>query len=247
MIGSKDEQGKPLAYRLAAHGWVVVSANYRLSPRFAWPAHIVDVKAALKWIREHGAEYGMDPSFIAVTGGSAGGHLSALAALTPNDPDFQPGFEGADTTVQACVPFYGVYDFTDRRGIWKRTLLRQMLERRIVQQRRSEAPDVFEKASPMSRITEDAPPFFVVHGTRDTLVPLAEARLFVELLRARSRSPVLYAELPGAQHAFEVFPSRRTGHALVGVERFLSWALSQHRARYDRSQRTRVKRRRTFC
>lgn len=230
MVGSKDEQGRPLAYRLAAHGWVVVSANYRLSPRFTWPDHIVDVKAAIRWIREHGKEYGMCADFIAITGGSAGGHLSALAALTPNDPAFQPGFEHVDTTVQACVPFYGVYDFTDRRGIWKRTLLRPMLERRIVKKRYKDAPDVFERASPMSRIHEDAPPFFVVHGTRDTLVPLAEARLFVEMLRARSRSAVLYAELPGAQHAFEVFPSRRTGYALAGVETFLTWAYCRHQA-----------------
>ena len=77
----KDDQGKPLAHRMAAHGWVVVSANYRLSPRFAWPDHIVDVKAAIRWIKEHGAEYGADPDFIAITGGSAGGHLAALAAI----------------------------------------------------------------------------------------------------------------------------------------------------------------------
>ena len=234
MVGSKDDQGKPLAYRLAAHGWVVVSANYRLSPRFSWPDHIVDVKAAIKWIREHVAEYGGDPEFIAVTGGSAGGHLSALAALTPNDPEYQPGFEDVDTTVQVCVPFYGVYDFTDRKGIWRRSLLRQMLERAIVKRRYDDDPGVFERASPMSRVNEDAPPFFVVHGTRDTLVPVAEARTFVELLRAVSREPVLYAELPGAQHAFEVFPSARTGHALAGVERFLAWARSEWRARRER-------------
>ncbi|MEZ4307431.1 MAG: alpha/beta hydrolase [Polyangiaceae bacterium] len=231
ILGSKDDQGKPLAYRLAAHGWVVVSANYRLSPRFAWPDHIVDVKAAIAWIREHIAEYGGDPEFVAITGGSAGGHLSALAALTANEAEWQPGFEKVDTTVQACVPFYGVYDFTDRRGIWRRTLLRRLLERQIVKRGRDEAPEVFDKASPMSRVHDKAPPFFVVHGTRDTLVPVAEARLFVELLRARSKERVLYAELPGAQHAFEVFPSRRTALALSGVERFLSWALSEHRAR----------------
>ncbi|MBK8253840.1 MAG: alpha/beta hydrolase [Polyangiaceae bacterium] len=226
MVGSKDDQGKPLAYRLAAHGWLVVSANYRLSPRFAWPAHIIDVKAAVAWIKTRGIEYGVDPSFVAITGGSAGGHLSALAALTPNDPEWQPGFESADTTLHACVPFYGVYDFCDRKGIWKGTLLRRMLERGIVKKRRAEAPDVFNKASPMSRIGQHAPPFFVIHGTRDSLVPVAEARLFVELMRQTSKQPVLYAELPGAQHAFEVFPSRRTEHALVGVETFLTWALS---------------------
>ena len=236
MVGSKDDQGKPLAYRMAAHGWVVISANYRLSPRFAWPDHIVDVKAAIKWIKEHGEEYGADPEFIAITGGSAGGHLSALAALTPNDPDYQPGFEDADTTVQACVPFYGVYDFTDRRGHWKRSLLRPMLEHRIVKRRIREAKEVFEKASPMSRINPDAPPFFVVHGTRDSLVPVQEARVFVELLREASRAPVLYAELPGAQHAFEIFPSERTGHTLVGVERFLAWVHSAWRAKHEKAR-----------
>ena len=230
MVGSKDDQGKPLAHRLAAHGWVVVSANYRLSPRFAWPDHIVDVKAAIRWIREHGRKYGADPDFLAITGGSAGGHLAALAALTPDDPAFQPGFEDVDTTVQACVPFYGVYDFTDRRGIWKQSLLRPMLEHRIIQRKISAARDVFEKASPMSRIRPDAPPFFVIHGERDTLVPVAEARLFVDLLREASKAPVLYAELPGAQHAFEVFPSERTGHALMGVERFLAWTYSAWKA-----------------
>ena len=234
MVGSKDDQGKPLAYRLAAHGWVVVSANYRLSPRFSWPDHIVDVKAAIRWIKEHVAEYGGDPEFIAITGGSAGGHLSSLAALTPNDPEYQPGFEGADTTVQACVPFYGVYDFTDRKGIWKRSLLRPMLERRIVKRAYEEDPGLFERASPMSRVNAGAPPFFVIHGTRDSLVPVDEARSFVELLRAVSREPVLYAELPGAQHAFEVFPSQRTGHVLAGVERFLVWSLSEWKARRAR-------------
>ena len=74
------------------------------------------MKRALAWVKEHIAEYGGDPDFVAITGGSAGGHLSSLAALTPNVAAFQPGFEDADTTVQAAVPFYGVYDFTNRDG-----------------------------------------------------------------------------------------------------------------------------------
>ena len=83
---------------LAAQGWVCVAINYRLAPRDPFPAHIVDVKRAIAWIREHIAEYGGDPSYLAITGGSAGGHLAALAALTPNDPAYQPGFEDADTS-----------------------------------------------------------------------------------------------------------------------------------------------------
>ena len=116
VIGNKDQQGVPLMLHLAAQGWVCVSPNYRLSPRATFPAHIIDVKQAIAWIREHGAEYGADPGFIVITGGSAGGHLAALAALTANDPEFQPGFESVDTSVQAAVPYYGVYDVANDAG-----------------------------------------------------------------------------------------------------------------------------------
>ena len=112
MIGNKRGQAHPLMSHLAELGWICVAINYRLSPRSTWPDQIVDVKRAIAWTKEHIAEYGGDPDWIAITGGSAGGHLSSLAALTPNDPRFQPGFEEADTRVQAAVPFYGVYDFT---------------------------------------------------------------------------------------------------------------------------------------
>jgi acetyl esterase/lipase len=110
IIGEKREQGKPMMYELVARGWVCVAINYRLSPKATWPDHIVDAKRAVAWVKEHIAEYGGDPSFVAVSGGSAGGHLCALLALSAGDPTFQPGFEEADTSVEACVPFYGVMD-----------------------------------------------------------------------------------------------------------------------------------------
>ena len=115
-IGKKEQQGIPLMQHLAAKGWVCVAINYRLSPRDPWPAQVVDVKKAIHWIREHIAEYGGDPDYIAITGGSAGGHLTALAALTPNDPEWQPGFEDADTSVQLAIPHYGVYDLAGSTG-----------------------------------------------------------------------------------------------------------------------------------
>jgi acetyl esterase/lipase len=158
-----------------------------------------------------------------VTGGSAGGHLASLAALTPNDPEFQPGFESSDTAVQGCVSFYGVYDFTNRNGVYRDHGLRRLLERWVMKARLDEARERYEHASPLYRVAVDAPPFFVVHGDRDTLVPVGEARHFVEALRAVSREPVLYAEIPGAQHAFEIFPSLRSILAIDGVERFLFW------------------------
>jgi acetyl esterase/lipase len=83
-MGSKRGQAHPLMSHLAGQGWVCVAINYRLSPKSDWPAAVVDVKRAIAWIKSNIAGYGGDPRFIAITGGSAGGHLSALAALTPN-------------------------------------------------------------------------------------------------------------------------------------------------------------------
>ena len=153
IIGDKREQGKPMMYELVARGWVCVAINYRLSPKATWPDHIVDAKRAVAWVKEHIAEYGGDPSFVAVSGGSAGGHLCALLALSAGDPAYQPGFEGADTSVQACVPFYGVMDMTgdpDGSGLYGPGLLK-MLEKQVMKTTMAEHPEVFRSASPTLR------------------------------------------------------------------------------------------------
>ncbi|MGZ4694409.1 MAG: alpha/beta hydrolase fold domain-containing protein, partial [Acidimicrobiales bacterium] len=80
VIGDKREQGIPLLRYLAARGWVGFNVNYRLSPGATFPDHLIDIKASLAWIRAHADEYGIDPDFVVVTGGSAGGHLTALMA-----------------------------------------------------------------------------------------------------------------------------------------------------------------------
>jgi len=233
-IGSKDQQGIPLMQHMAARGWVCVAINYRLAPRDAFPAHVIDVKRAIAWIRDHIADYGGDPDYIAITGGSAGGHLTALAALTPNDPAYQPGFENIDTTVQAAVPHYGVYDFAGVTGLRSAELLRDsFLAPRIIQKPWPEGREVFEAASPLLRVTPEAPDFFVIHGVHDTLVPVAQARLFVEELRAVSKKTVVYAELPGAQHAFDIFPSIRSAHIVRAIDRYLHWHWSGWRAARD--------------
>ena len=228
-IGTKDEQALPLMNQMASAGWVCVTTNYRLSPAATFPEHLIDCKRALGWIRAHVHEYGGDPSFVVVTGGSAGGHLSALVALTPNDPEYQPGFEHVDTRVQGCVPFYGVYDFANRNETHRHMGMIEFLEQRVLKGRRDEIPEMFDRASPIARVGAEAPPFFVIHGESDTLVPVAEAREFVRALREKSRQCVVYAELPGAQHAFEMFPSVRTIHTVNGVHRFLAWLESRWR------------------
>jgi acetyl esterase/lipase len=221
MVGSKRQQAYPLMSHLAELGWVCVAINYRLSPRSTWPDHIVDVKRALAWTKEHIAEYGGDPDWIAITGGSAGGHLSALAALTANDPQFQPGFEDVDTSVRAAVPFYGLYDFT-RTDSAIHPLMAPTLAKYVFKLKRADISDAFRAASPITYVSASAPPFFVLHGTNDSLIPVEQARGFTARLGEVSRQPVVYAELPFAQHAFDIFGSARAAHAAVAVEQFLA-------------------------
>lgn len=225
IIGEKGQQGQPLMHLLAAHGWVCVAINYRLSPKATWPDHLVDCKRALAWIRTHIAEYGGDPDYVVATGGSAGGHLTAMVGLTANDPQYQPGFEDVDTSVRAMIPFYGVYEWDDPKS-GNGEALTDILARYIVKRPYAEVPELYRSASPVHLVHADAPPALIVHGDRDTLAPVEEARRFAAELRAVSRNPVVYAELAGAHHAFEVFNSIRTLDAVAGVDRFLAWLLA---------------------
>jgi acetyl esterase/lipase len=222
VIGDKREQGLPLLRYLASQGWVGFNANYRLSPKATFPDMLVDLKHAVAWIREHADEYGVDPDFIAVTGGSAGGHLTALMALTQNDPRYQPGFEDADTSLQAAVPFYGVYDFTNRNRYYDQKVVDTLFGRIVLKAKFDEEPERFSEASPQDHVRADAPPFLVIHGDKDTLAPVEGARDFVADLREVSDAPVLYLELKNAQHAFEIFPSIRANQVVRAAERFLN-------------------------
>ncbi|KAJ3181875.1 hypothetical protein HDU85_003390 [Gaertneriomyces sp. JEL0708] len=117
-MGDKTNTPPFLSYMALKH-WVVVSINYRLSPFAKYPDHLIDVKRAIRWVRSNIARYGGDPSFVAISGGSAGGHLAAMAAMTQNDPFYQPGFEDVDTSIQACVPINAVLDVTNHKRFWK--------------------------------------------------------------------------------------------------------------------------------
>ena len=222
--GSRMLQGYALMSHLAEMGWVCLSIDYRVAPHHRWPAHLTDVKTAIAWARANVDKFGGDRNFVAVAGCSAGGHLSALAGLTANDPEMQSDLpNGSDTSVDAVVGIYGRYDWEDRSTA-ERARFVDFLERVVVGRKIAKHPDIYRKASPIARVHADAPPFLVIHGRNDTLVPVQEARLFVERLRAVSPNPVLYVELPGTQHAFDVFPSVRSAHVVRGVDRFLRFS-----------------------
>ncbi len=227
-VNDKRGQAYPLMSRMVELGWICVSINYSRSPRNAWPSHIVDVKRAIAWVRSNIADFGGDPEFIAATGGSAGGHLSSLAALTADDPNLQPGFEDADTSVQAAAPFYGVYDLTDDASMHK--LMMPLLERLVMQRRLAEAREVYEAASPTLRAHRDAPPFFILHGENDAVVPLSQARAFDAALRAAGAPTVAYAEIPNAHHAFDAIATLRCQLAAESVAAFLGIVYGRHRS-----------------
>jgi acetyl esterase/lipase len=185
-------------------GLVCVSANYRLSPAARFPDHHVDAKKVIAWVRAHGREYGADAATVFVAGSSAGGHLAAMAALTSNDPAFQPRFEHADPSVLAAICLYGYYGSLN-------------------------ADERFP-SSPLAYARADAPPFFVAHGDKDTLVLVEDARRSVEQLRRTSFNPVVYAELPGGQHTFDLFDSLRFAAVINGIEAFAAWVQSRGQA-----------------
>ena len=197
--GHKNSQSLPLLYRLASQGWVGVSTNYRLRPAAQYPDPLIDAKKVIAWVRAHGPEYGADPALVFVSGSSAGAHLAALAALTPNDPAYQPGFEEADTSVTAAIGLNGWYG-----GYYGQ-------------------PDA---SSPVAHVRPDAPPFFIAHGDHDAVAPVEVARDFAGTLSGVSTSPVVYAELPGAQHAFDLFGSLRFELVVDAVEAFTAWVRS---------------------
>jgi acetyl esterase/lipase len=202
--GRKNNEARPLLYRLASQGWVCISANYRLRPTATFPDHLIDLKKVIVWVRDHGPEYGADPTVVFAAGSSAGGNLAMLAALTPNEREFQPGFERADTSITAAISLYGYYGpYYDH-------------------DREDRLP-----SSPMEYDAAVAPPIFLAHGDHDTYVPVEAARLLAKTLRGTSTEPVVYAELPGGQHAFDLFHSIRFETVVDGIEAFAAWVISR--------------------
>ncbi|OBG20603.1 alpha/beta hydrolase [Mycobacterium sp. 852002-51057_SCH5723018] len=215
-------QGSALMSRLAEQGWVCLAIDYRVAPHHRWPRHITDVKTAIAWARANVDKFGGDRNFVAVAGCSAGGHLSALAGLTPDDPAHLGELpEGADSSVDAVVGIYGRYDWEDR-STPERVRFVDFLERVVVRKSIARHPEIFRDASPIARVHRNAPPFLVIHGSKDSVIPVEQARTFVERLRAVSHSMVGYLEFPGAGHGYDLIDGERAGAAAHAASLFLN-------------------------
>lgn len=216
-FGDKREQGRPMLHEFVERGWVVVTSNYRLSPDHRWPAHAVDAKRVLGFVKKNIAHYGGDPARVVLAGGSAGGHLAALLTLSAREEWLSPDQSDVeDWSVRGCIALYSVLEMTGDDQHWngRGHGLRVLLEGRVVQLPFSEHVPVYEQMSPYHRIHLDSPPFLVVQGGNDTLVDVNVARSFVEKFRRVALAPAYYVELPLTQHAFDHTASPRTSSTL---------------------------------
>ena len=233
VYGDKREQARPMLFEFARRGWLVVAINYRLSPANRWPAQIEDTRQALGWVKRTVAAYGGDPDRIVVAGGSAGGHLASLLALTGNSEEWRPSTapEGTDLTVKGCVSLYGVLDMTADHATWRshNRGLKILLEESVMGLTMAEHPELFEKASPIHRIAPDAPPFLLLQGKTDTLVDFNVARTFASRYRTivGADAPLWHVELPLTQHAYDLSHSPRTTATIRAAVAFAEWAVAQ--------------------
>ncbi|WP_428844381.1 alpha/beta hydrolase [Mycolicibacter sinensis] len=206
--GRRALQGNALLSHLAERGWVCLSIDYRVAPRHPWPQHLNDVRAAVAWARANADGFGGDAAFLAIAGASAGGHLAAVAGLTADDP------------VAAVVGIYGRYDWEDRSTPERKRFM-SFIERVVVKKSYDGNRELFRSASPIALAGPHAPAFLVVHGTADTIIPVAQAVAFADRLRATSRAAVGYLELPGAHHGFDMTDGTRTPLVVTAIGLFL--------------------------
>jgi acetyl esterase/lipase len=209
--GAFDDFPQVLA-ALAARGYTVASLNYRLSGEAPFPAAIQDVKAAIKYLRAHDDTYDLDKSKAAVWGGSAGGHLAALAALTCGVKDLEPvappnpsaedlRVATQDDCVQAAVTWYGVFDLSLMpipTGVAKPS---PTIGKFLNCTDAGCSTKILEAASPVSYVSSNSPPFLLVHGAADKTVDPVQSTHFKEVMgRAGARADMLM--IPNVDHSF---------------------------------------------
>ncbi|MET0337829.1 MAG: alpha/beta hydrolase [Caulobacter sp.] len=199
---------------IAARGYVVASVSYRFSSEAAFPAPVQDVKAAIRWLRANADTYGVDQEQVLIWGSSAGGQLAALAATScgeraleplPSATKAQAVSQHDDTCVQAAIIWYGVVDLenadpvagADRPGPSSTSPVGRMLGCDPQQC----APGLARAASPITYVDPDDPPFLLIHGEADKVVPASQSIAFAKALKYAG-VPSDLVLIPGADHSF---------------------------------------------
>jgi acetyl esterase/lipase len=198
-MGDKSRSGEAIAIpELVKRGYLVASINYRLAPKYKFPAQIEDAKCAIRFLRASAATYELDPMRIGVLGDSAGGHLVALLGLT----DAKAGFEGTggypeqSSKVQAVVDMFGPTDLAGEFGdVETSRIAKSVFGAANIQDA------VIKSGSPVTYVNKSAPPFLILQGDKDRLVPLEQSKELHDRLTAAGGSSTLVI-VKNAGHGF---------------------------------------------
>ncbi|QDV48625.1 prolyl oligopeptidase family serine peptidase [Gimesia fumaroli] len=193
---------------LAKAGYVCASINYQLAKKQArftdnlkqvWPGHLQDCKTAVRYLRKHADQYQVDAEYIGAIGGSAGGHLVAMLAVTGDDPQLEPDAPYADfsSRIQAVVPMYGAHD-----------LIALAKSREMLSSFTEAEKELSRQASAVNHISKDDPPFLILHGTKDALVPVEQSELLAASLK-QGNIPTELLIIKGAPHSFHLQPKQQ--------------------------------------
>ncbi|MGI6139741.1 MAG: alpha/beta hydrolase fold domain-containing protein [Candidatus Hydrogenedentales bacterium] len=199
--GRKD-QLRVYAQYFAQQGYVAATVQYRLREAGQWPKSIHDAKCAVRWMRAHAEEYGIDPERIGVMGNSAGAYLALMTGYTAGNPEFEGdgGWAEYKSDVQAVVDIYGPADFTEPKRRDHSLIVKYM--NGVYE----EDPQRFEAASPIRYVTAETPPTCIIHGTVDMLVPVTQSDMLAEKLIEKG-VPYYYSRINGWPHAMDVVTS----------------------------------------
>jgi acetyl esterase/lipase len=195
--GDKSE-ATLLTADLLNYGYLVASVDYRLAPQHKWPAQIEDVKCSVRFLRANASKYNLDPNRIAAWGSSAGGHLVSLLGLTRKTDGFEGrgGYQEQSSSVQAVIDWFGPTDFTS----WDLKRHEQTVVD-LLGVPLSEAGEILRKASPITYVSKDAPPFLIMHGDKDSVVPLSQSQILYDRLKAAGANATLVV-VKNAEHGF---------------------------------------------
>lgn len=202
VAGDKGQDGR-MVMPYVKRGYFGVSINYRFSNEAIFPAQIEDCKCAIRFLRAHAKEYNIDPERIGVWGASAGGHLSALLGTAGDVKELEGkgGWQEFSSRVQAVCDLFGPTDITRMKHLNEaKNLVGGDIEKNH---------DLAVKASPITYVTKDDPPFLILHGTKDKLVPLEQSTLLADKLK-ETGVPVELVVFEGAGHGGPDFDKQET-------------------------------------